>query len=132
MRRPGRQAADGLRQLLRLLLLLPALLAVAADRVPPQDCGGGFGADFGGSSLIVGYRPGLLHLPTATGEHGTVEGCLYPGLIVQSGYLERVMPLVGHTLIFSRTVGAEDISSGKCGPAIFRSGGFSAGAGGCA
>merc|ERR1712083_994513 len=32
---------------------------------------GGFGADFGGESLLATYRPDLLHLPTTNGEHCT-------------------------------------------------------------
>merc|ERR1719277_1298677 len=34
-------------------------------------CSGGFGADFGASSLLAMYRPDLLHLPTTNGEHCT-------------------------------------------------------------
>merc|ERR1712217_113902 len=34
-------------------------------------CSGGFGADFGASSLLAKYRPDLLHLPTTNGEHCT-------------------------------------------------------------
>merc|ERR1719421_410193 len=34
-------------------------------------CSGGFGADFGGDSLLAKYRPDLLHLPTTNGEHCT-------------------------------------------------------------
>merc|ERR1712039_897754 len=32
---------------------------------------GGFGADFGPTSLLATYRPDLLHLPTTNGEHCT-------------------------------------------------------------
>ena len=32
---------------------------------------GGFGADFNNNSLLVQYRPDLLHLPTINGEHCT-------------------------------------------------------------
>jgi len=32
---------------------------------------GGFGADFGPTSLLAQYRPDLLHLPTTNGEHCT-------------------------------------------------------------
>merc|ERR1712050_460764 len=32
---------------------------------------GGFGADFGPTSLLASYRPDLLHLPTTNGEHCT-------------------------------------------------------------
>jgi flavocytochrome c len=35
---------------------------------------GGFGADFGGESLLAKYRPDLLHLPTTNGEHCTGDG----------------------------------------------------------
>merc|ERR1712038_1398623 len=35
---------------------------------------GGFGADFGGESLLATYRPDLLHLPTTNGEHCTGDG----------------------------------------------------------
>merc|ERR1719203_1524965 len=35
---------------------------------------GGFGADFGGESLLAMYRPDLLHLPTTNGEHCTGDG----------------------------------------------------------
>eukprot|EP00931_Biecheleriopsis_adriatica_P020815 TRINITY_DN13795_c1_g1_i1.p1 TRINITY_DN13795_c1_g1~~TRINITY_DN13795_c1_g1_i1.p1 ORF type:complete len:700 (-),score=146.52 TRINITY_DN13795_c1_g1_i1:187-2238(-) len=35
---------------------------------------GGFGADFGGDSLLATYRPDLLHLPTTNGEHCTGDG----------------------------------------------------------
>jgi len=34
-------------------------------------CSGGYGADFGASSLLAKYRPDLLHLPTTNGEHCT-------------------------------------------------------------
>jgi len=34
-------------------------------------CSGGFGADFGPTSLLATYRPDLLHLPTTNGEHCT-------------------------------------------------------------
>jgi len=34
-------------------------------------CSGGYGADFGGDSLLALYRPDLLHLPTTNGEHCT-------------------------------------------------------------
>merc|ERR1712010_49355 len=32
---------------------------------------GGYGADFGATSLLAKYRPDLLHLPTTNGEHCT-------------------------------------------------------------
>merc|ERR1712056_910 len=35
---------------------------------------GGFGADFGPTSLLATYRPDLLHLPTTNGEHCTGDG----------------------------------------------------------
>merc|ERR1719378_603725 len=38
---------------------------------PVVFCSGGFGADFGPTSLFATYRPDLLHLPTTNGEHCT-------------------------------------------------------------
>merc|ERR1712010_312410 len=35
---------------------------------------GGFGADFGATSLLAQYRPDLMHLPTTNGEHCTGDG----------------------------------------------------------
>merc|ERR1719337_600558 len=35
---------------------------------------GGFGADFGGDSLLKKHRPDLMHLPTTNGEHCSGDG----------------------------------------------------------
>merc|ERR1712054_655774 len=45
--------------------------AVEKEFGPVIFCSGGFGADFGASSLLAKYRPDLLHLPTTNGEHCT-------------------------------------------------------------
>lgn len=37
-------------------------------------CSGGFGADFGASSLLLRHRPDLLHLPTTNLDHSTGDG----------------------------------------------------------
>merc|ERR1712054_189622 len=45
--------------------------AIEKEFGPVIFCSGGFGADFGASSLLAKYRPDLLHLPTTNGEHCT-------------------------------------------------------------